>query len=82
MHITQLVVVGDLNLHLEDPELPAAMEFELIAELFGLMQQASELAHRSDVFITRGDYCQLDDLAVHPPTVVYYDLVIATIPFF
>jgi exonuclease III len=84
LHNTQLVVAGDLNLHLEDPELPETMDFVHIAEQFGLVQRVSEPTHRQggwlDVLITRDD-CQLTDIAVHPPTVSDHGIVIATVPF-
>src|SRR6218665_1500110 len=84
LHNTQLVVAGDFNLHLEDPALPEAMEFALIAEQFGLRQWVSESTQRMggwlDVLITRDD-CQLVDITVHPPTVSDHGLVIATVPF-
>src|SRR6218665_980803 len=41
LHNTQLAVAGDFNLHLEDPALPEAVEFALIAEQFGLRQWVS-----------------------------------------
>src|SRR6218665_930304 len=75
---------GDFNLHLEDPALPEAMEFALIAEQFGLRQWVSESTHRRDgwldVLITRDD-CQLVDITVHPPTVSDHGLVIVTVLF-
>src|SRR6218665_4005654 len=84
LHNTQLVVAGDFNLHLEDPALPEAMEFTLIAEQFGIRQWVAESTQRMggwlDVLITPGD-CQLVDTTVHPPTVSDHGLVIATVPF-
>lgn len=37
LYNSQLVIAGDLNLHLEDPRLPVTVEFTTIIEQFGLM---------------------------------------------
>ena len=84
LHNTQLVVVGDLNLHLEEPALTETIEFNSIAEQFGLKQHVAEPTHRLggwlDVILTRDDSA-LTNLTIHPPSLSDHGLVIATIPF-
>ena len=84
LYNTQIVIAGDLNLHLEDLTSPAANDFRAIAEQFGLTQHVAEPTHRSggwlDVVITRDD-CALTDLQISPPTISDHGLVTATIPF-
>jgi len=84
LYNTQIVIAGDLNLHLEDLSSPAANDFRAIAEQFGLTQHVAEPTHRSggwlDVVITRDD-CVLTDLQISPPTISDHGLVTATIPF-
>src|SRR6218665_1133594 len=81
---SQLVLTGDLNLHLEDPSRPGVAEFAAALSQFGLKQHVSEPTHRSggwlDVMITRDD-CQVTDVNVHPPTISDHGLVLAAIPF-
>src|SRR6218665_2545011 len=43
----QLVITGDLNLHLEDPSLPASSEFHTIIDQFGLAQHVAEPTHKA-----------------------------------
>src|SRR6218665_982364 len=84
LYNTQLVTTGDINLHLEDPTLPATVQFQAMIEQFGLTQHVAESTHRSDgwldVILTRDD-CSLVDLCIHPPTISDHGLVVATIPF-
>src|SRR6218665_931302 len=48
LYNTQLVITGDINLHLEDPTLPATVQFQAMIEQFGLTQHVAESTHRSD----------------------------------
>src|SRR6218665_3893179 len=84
LYNTQLVLVGDLNLHLEDSSLPETMEFVAVLEQFGLKQHVTESTHVSggwlDVVVTRDD-CQVSDVIVSPPTFSDHGPVVATIPF-
>ena len=84
LYNTQLIVTGDLNLHLQDPSLPECVTFHSITEQFGLTQHVAEPTHRDggwlDVIITRDD-CVPTDIFVHPPTISDHGLVTATIPF-
>jgi hypothetical protein len=84
LYNTQLVIAGDLNLHLEDPRLPEVSDFRAILDQFGLAQHVAEPTHQGggwlDVILTRDD-CALVDLSVHPPTISDHGLVIASIPF-
>ena len=64
LYNTQLVLVGDLNLHLEDSSLPETMEFVAVLEQFGLKQHVTESTHVSegwfDVVVIRDD-CQVSE---------------------
>ena len=84
LHNTQLVIAGDLNVHLEDPLLPESTELTMILEQFGLKQHVAEPTHHLggwlDVIVTRDD-CQVMDIDIHPPTISDHGLVIACIPF-
>src|SRR6218665_1077337 len=42
LYNAQLVITGDLNLHLEDPSLPASSEFHTIIDQCGLAQHVAE----------------------------------------
>src|SRR6218665_3999823 len=84
LYNAQLVITGDLNLHLEDPSLPASSEFHPIIDQFGLTQHVAEPTHKADgwldVVLTRDD-CIPTDVRVYPPTASNHGLVTATIPF-
>src|SRR6218665_2346147 len=84
LYNAQLVITGDLNLHLEDPSLPASSEFHTIIDQFGLTQHVAEPTHKAggwlDVGLTRDD-CIPTDVRVFPPTASDHGLVTATIPF-
>src|SRR6218665_1231275 len=84
LYNAQLVITGDLNLHLEDPSLPASSEFPTIIDQFGLTQHVAEPTHMAggwlDVVLTRDD-CIPTDVRVFPPTASDHGLVTATIPF-
>src|SRR6218665_2277898 len=84
LYNTQLVVTGDLNIHLEDPLLSHTMDFLDILDQYRLTQHVTESTQREggwlDVIITRDD-CALRDISIHPPTISDHGLVLATIPF-
>ncbi|PGH39091.1 MAG: hypothetical protein CRN43_11265, partial [Candidatus Nephrothrix sp. EaCA] len=84
LYNTQLVLVGDLNLHLEDSSLPETVEFVAVLGQFGLKQHVTESTHVSggwlDVVVTRDD-CRVSDVIVSPPTFSDHGPVVATIPF-
>src|SRR6218665_1306732 len=78
------VVAGALNLHLEDPSLPASSEFHTIIDQFGLTQHMAEPTHKAggwlDGVLPRDD-CIQTDVRVYTPTASVQGLVTATIPF-
>src|SRR6218665_2515367 len=84
LYNSQLVLVGDLNLHLEDSSLSETVEFVAVLEQFGLKQHVTESTHVSggwlDVVVTR-DGCQVSDVIVSPPTFSDHGPVVATISF-
>src|SRR6218665_1480085 len=84
LYNTQLVLVGDLNLHLEDSSLPETVEFVAVLGQFGLKQHVTESTHVSggwrDVVGARDD-CRVSDVIVSPPTFSDHGPVVATIPF-
>src|SRR6218665_3828246 len=84
LYNAQLVITGDLNLHLEDPSLPASSEFHTIIDQFGLTQHVAEPTHKAggwlDVVLSLDD-CIPTDVRVYPPTASDHGLVTATIPF-
>src|SRR6218665_2506625 len=69
LYNAQLVIAGDLDLHLEDPSLPASSEFHTIIDQFGLTQHVAEPTHKAggwlDVVLTRDD-CIPTDVRVYP----------------
>src|SRR6218665_3825319 len=81
--ITQLVITGDLNLHLENPLLHETVEFAVVLDQFGLKQHVSESTHKCggwlDVMVTKDD-CQVVDIHVQPPVLSDHGLIVATIP--
>ena len=83
LYNTQLVLVGDLNLPLEDSSLPETVEFVAVLKQFGLKQHVTKSTHVSggwlDVVVTR-DHCQVSDVVVSPPTFSDHGPVVATIP--
>src|SRR6218665_802610 len=84
LYNTQVVLIGDLNLHLEDPSLLETSEFETILRQFGLAQHVAEPTHRAggwlDVIVTRDDTSPVD-LEVFPPTISDHGLTTVTLPF-
>lgn len=84
LYNSQVVIVGDLNLRLEDSGLPAAADFRAIEEQFGLIRPVAEPTHQHggwlDVIITRDD-CVLVDLHISPPTTSDHGLVVPNVPF-
>ena len=68
LYNTQLVLAGDLNLHLEDSLLPETVEFVAILERFGLKQHVTESTRVSGGLlgvVTRDD-CQVSNVTVFP----------------
>src|SRR5688572_11469215 len=69
MHNSQLIIVGDFNIHLEEPTLPTSVRFLDILTQFGLWQHISESTHLLggylDLVITSEDD-QVDDLKILP----------------
>jgi hypothetical protein len=83
LYNTQMVVLGDLNLHLEATSSSSATTFRSILEQFGLTQHVSSPTHQAggwlDVVITRDD-C-IPTVEVWPPALSDHGLVVASLPF-
>lgn len=64
---SQIIITGDLNLHLEDPTIPTVVDFQAITDQFGLTQHVNEPTHDKgvwlDVIIKRDD-CSVTDLHI------------------
>src|SRR6218665_3677291 len=84
LYNTQVLFVGDLNLHLEDPSRLETSEFETILRQFGMAQHVAESTHRAggwlDVIGTRDDTSPVV-LEVFPPTISDHGLTTVTLPF-
>lgn len=65
----QLVIVGDLNIHLKNPSLLASSELRTIIDQFGLAQHAAEPTHHAGSWlylILTLNNCTQTDFGVHP----------------
>ena len=64
-----LLIAGDFNIHLDQPEVPSASKFKRLLKTFGLIQHVHSPTHRSqhilDLLITRSSDCTLSDIHVH-----------------
>ena len=64
-----LLITGDFNIHLDQPEVPSASKFQRLLKSFGLIQHVYSPTHRSqhtlDLLITRSSDCTLSDIHVH-----------------
>ena len=58
-----LLITGDFNIHLDQPEVPSASKFQRLLKSFGLIQHVHSPTHRSehtlDLLITRSFDCTL-----------------------
>jgi hypothetical protein len=66
----QCIIVGDVNLHLDDPKAPQVGSFLLLLDNFDLTERVREpthkLGHQLDVFITRSNQ-PVSAMTVYPP---------------
>jgi len=66
----QCIIVGDVNLHLDDPKAPQVGSFLLLLDNFDLTERVREpthkLGHQLDVFITRSNQ-PVPAMTVYPP---------------
>lgn len=80
---SQLVITGDLNVHLDDPQSDDANRMSELLASFGLVQHVKESTHRHghtlDVVITRADY-PVADVAVDPPSLSDHGVVTCSLP--
>ena len=64
-----LLITGDFNIPLDQPEAPNASKFQRLLKSFGLIQHVHSPTHRSqhtlDLLITRSSDCTLSDIHVH-----------------
>ena len=80
---TQLTILGDFNIHLEDPTDPATVRLMDLLSHFGLLQHVKESTHLLggilDLVITTDDGLA-QELRVHPPVTSDHSLVEFTLP--
>ena len=81
---SQLIITGDLNVHLENSSDPAASQLQLLLDSFELVQHVTQPTHTHggilDVIITRSD-CTINELTVGPPSISDHGPVSCTLPF-
>jgi len=76
-----LIVVGDINIHLDDKTSVTSMQFQLLLDSFGLADCVKQPTHRQqhqlDVFIVGTDQ-QIPVIHVDPPIIADHSLISAT----
>src|ERR1043165_9050796 len=80
---SQLLIVGDFNLHLQDLTEPASSRFLDLLSQFGLRQHVNVATHLQGGFldlIITSDNEQIDDLHVHPPTLSDHSFIEFSLP--
>jgi hypothetical protein len=79
-----LIIVGDVNIHLDCSSLSATVEFKSSLDAFGLndnvLQPTHLHNHQLDVFITRSDE-PIPIVTVDPPIISDHSLILATYRF-
>ena len=79
-----LIVLGDINIHLDNPQLVAVTKLTNLLTDVDLVQHVASVMHTAnhtlDVFITRSDM-QLQSLTVEPPIISDHSLITADIKF-
>ena len=80
---SQLILLGDFNIHLEEPTLRDSARFLDLLSQFGLRQHITQPTHKLgghlDLVITSDDD-QVDDLTVTPPTLSDHAVINFTLP--
>ena len=80
---SQLIIMGDLNVHLEDAMDGDCIKTKQLLESFALVQHVDAPTHSAggilDVVITRSD-CDINYLTVDPPTISDHGLITCTVP--
>ena len=78
-----IAVVGDFNIHLENPENPHTVKFNEYLQSFGIQQHVSSPTHNKggilDVFITRSDQPP-PEIFVHAPSISDHSLIEGCLP--
>ena len=76
-----LLVVGDINIHLDDKTSSATKHFQSLLDSFGLIDCVNQPTHRQhhqlDVFIVRSDQ-QIPVIQVDPPVIADHALISAS----
>jgi len=79
-----LIIVGDVNIHLDCSSINATVEFKAQLDAFGLKDNVHQPTHlhnqQLDVFITRSDE-PIPIVTVDPPIISDHSLIIATYRF-
>ena len=75
--------MGDLNVHLENPDDIHAKQFTELLTSFGLTQHVDSPTHNKggilDLLITRSD-CAVENLRVDPPIISDHGVISGTLP--
>jgi len=80
---SQLIILCDFNIHLEEPTLPTSIRFLDLLSQFGLRQHINQPTHvlggHLDLVITTDDD-QVDNFTVTPPTLSDHSVISFTLP--
>ena len=77
-----IIIMGDLNIHLDVTVDPSAVRFQTVIESYGLLQHVSSPTHHAghllDVFITRTDI-PVHDVDVQPSDMSDHSFITVTV---
>ena len=80
---SRVIIVGDLNVHLGNPDDIHAKQFTELLASFGLTQHVDSPTHNKggilDLLITRSD-CVVENLRVDPPIISDHGVISGTLP--
>ena len=80
----EIIITGDLNIHLDIARNNHTMKFNQMLECFGLSQHVAGPTHKAghtlDVFITKTDRMLPFDTSVYPPVISDHSLIIVELP--
>ena len=77
-----VVVLGDINIHLDTADDPDTVKFLSLIHSYGLVQHVSSPTHKAghllDVFLTRFD-CPVNAVLIEPPTLSDHSFITVTV---
>ena len=80
----QVIITGDLNIHLDVAHNNHTIKFNRMLECFGLSQHVAGPTHKAghtlDVFITKSDQMLPFDTSVYPPVISDHSLIVVELP--